>query len=234
LFTITKVTSLDKVFELAGPETTSGRRQLEGPEEVGSLLEVGSNSEDFVDQILDRNDTILAKALLDELVVGQGDALAVDLAVSALVDELADGLEVRLSVGDPWLDDAKHLKGGLGKAHKDTVVDLKETEELEDLTGLGGDLVDTLDTDDKDKLGLGRDVERAIFLGITRDADLLTLCFAVLLHVLFGTLEDDIALLFVLLLPGFSGRGTVLGRLFIGLALLEKSLRDENMLGCGD
>lgn len=51
-----------------------------------------------------------------------------------------------------------------------------------------------LDTDNKDKLGLGRDVEAALLLGLAGEADLLALGIAVLLHVLLGTLEDDIAL----------------------------------------
>lgn len=51
-----------------------------------------------------------------------------------------------------------------------------------------------LDTDNKDKLGLGRDEEAALLLGIAREADLLTLGIAVLLDVLLGTLEDDLAL----------------------------------------
>lgn len=46
-------------------------------------------------------------------------------------------------VGDVWLDETKHLLGGLGDADEDAVVDLEETEELQDLAGLGGDLGDT-------------------------------------------------------------------------------------------
>jgi len=66
---------------------------------------------------------------------------------------------------------------------------------LEDLAGLGGDLVDTLDADDEDELGLGGDVERAILLGETGETDLLALVLTVLLDVLLGTLEDDATLL---------------------------------------
>ena len=48
-------------------------------------------------EVLNAEDVVLAEVLLDDLVVGEGDALLVDLAVSALVDKLADGLEVRLA-----------------------------------------------------------------------------------------------------------------------------------------
>jgi hypothetical protein len=47
-------------------------------------------------------------------------------------------------VGDVWFDETKHLLSGLCDANKDAVVDLEETEELEDLSWLGGDLGDTV------------------------------------------------------------------------------------------
>ena len=92
---------------------------------------------------LNANDSVLSKVLLDDGVGAEGDPLLVDLAVSALVDELADGLEVGLSVGDVGLDKKEHLGGRLGDLDEHTVVDLEETEELQDLAGLGGNVVDT-------------------------------------------------------------------------------------------
>ena len=61
------------------------------------LLEVGANSEDLVHEILNREDVVLAESLFNNLVVGEGNTLLVDLAVAALVDELADGLQVGLA-----------------------------------------------------------------------------------------------------------------------------------------
>ena len=108
------------------------------------MLEVGADGEDLVDQILHADDAVLAEARLDDGIIGEGNALLLDLSVSTLVDELADGLQVGVSVSDPWLDNLEHLEGGLGHADKDTIVDLKETEELENLAGLWCDLVDTV------------------------------------------------------------------------------------------
>lgn len=64
------------------------------------------------------------------------------------------------------------------------------------------DVMDSLplDTDDKDQLVLGRDVEGTILLGQTLKTDLLTLLIAVLLNVLLSTLEDDTTLLLLCLL----------------------------------
>lgn len=143
LLAVAKVTTLDEVLELAGTEATGGVAELEGPQEVGGLLEVGANSEDLVDEILSADDAVLAEAGLNDGVVGQGNTLLLDLSVSALVDELLDGLQVGVTVGDPGLDDLKHLSDGLGDLQEDTVVDLEKTEQLEDLAGLGGHLVDT-------------------------------------------------------------------------------------------
>ena len=191
---VTRVTTLDEVQGLLGRVTTGGVGQLEGPQEVGGLLEVGADGVDLVDEILHADNAELAEGLLDDRVVGQGDALLVDLTVSALVDKLADGLQVGLTVGDVGVDELQHLGGGLGQADKDTVVDLEKTQQLEDLAGLGGNVVDTLDADNEGELGLGGNVERTSGLGLTTETDLITLLGAVLTDVLVGALEDDLAL----------------------------------------
>jgi hypothetical protein len=185
------------VLELAGAETTSGVGELEGPEEVGGLLEVGADSEDLVDEILNTDNAVLAEVLLNNGVVGKGNALLVDLSVTTLVDELLDGLQVGVTVGDPGLDNLEHLGDGLGDLDEDAVVDLEKTEKLEDLAGLRGHLVDTLDTDDEDQVGLSGDESRVLALGNAVKTDLLTLSGAVLLDVLLSTLEDDLTLLLV-------------------------------------
>jgi hypothetical protein len=150
-----------------------------------------------VDDVLHADNTVLAEVLLNNGVVGKGNALLVDLSVSALVDELTDRLEVGVTPGDKGLDDLEHLNGCLGQADEDTVVDLDKTEELEGLALLGVNLVDTLDADHKGKLGLGGNVERTLLLGNTLEADLLALSIAVLLDVRLGALEDDLTLLLV-------------------------------------
>lgn len=197
LLAVAQVTTLDEVLELAGAEATVGVAELEGPQEVGGLLEVGADGVDLVDEVLHADDAELAEVLLDDGVVSERSALLVDLAVSALVDKLLDGLEVGVAVGDPGLDDLDHLGGGLGDLDEDAVVDLEEAQQLEDLARLGRHLVDTLDADQEDQLGLGGDVEGALLLGDARQADLLALLLAVLLDVLLSTLEDGGALLLV-------------------------------------
>lgn len=145
LLPVAHITTLNEVLELAGPEAAGGVAELEGPEEVRGLLEVRPDSVDLVDEILHADDAVLAEVLLDDGVVRQGDALAVDLAIAALVDELPDALEVGVAVGNPRLNSLDHLRRGLGNTDEDAVVDLTEAEKLEDLARLRRDLVDTLE-----------------------------------------------------------------------------------------
>jgi hypothetical protein len=183
LLSIAQVTTLDEVEELPLVEATGWVGQLEWPEEVASLLEVGSDGEDLVDQVLHADDAELAQVVLDQLVVGERNALLVDLAISTLVHELAHGLQVGVAVGNVWIDDCEHLLCGLGETDEDTIVDLEETEKLEDLAGLGSDLVDTLDSEDEDELILVCDVEGTVLLAQASESDLLTLGITVLLDV---------------------------------------------------
>jgi len=186
--------------ELPGSETSSGVAQLEWPEEVACLLKVWSDGGNLVDQVFHADDTEFAQVVFDQLVVSEWNALLVDLAIAALVDELTDGLEIRVAVGDVRVDDGEHFLCGFGQADEDAVIDLQETEELEDLAWFWCDLGDTLDTDDEDQFWLLFDVEGSLLPAQTSQSDLLALGIAVLLDVGLGLLEDDTTLLLVCLL----------------------------------
>ena len=196
LLPITVVTTLNVVQELPRVPSASWVAKLERPQEVACLLEVGANREDLVNEILHTHNAQLAEVFFDDGIVGQGDALLVDLAITALVDKLLNGFQVRLSVSDIWLDNLEHLGSGLCDTDENTVVDLQETHQLHDLARLRGNFVDTFDTDNEQKFWLLRNVKAALLLCNTSKTDLLALCIAILLHILLGTLEDDTALLF--------------------------------------
>lgn len=164
-----------------------------------------------MDQILNANDTSLAKSLLNDGVVTDGDSLLVNLGVSALVDKLADSLKVGVSPGNVRGDDLEHAECGLVELNKHSVIDLAETEELQDFTGLGGKLVDTgtgvssycnklklscvpLDADNKGELGLGRYVKVSGLLGEATKTNLLALHLTVLFDVSLSALEDHATL----------------------------------------
>ena len=50
-------------------ESSSWGSELEGPDEVVGLLEVGYAGVDLVDQILNTDDSVLSEVLLDDCVV---------------------------------------------------------------------------------------------------------------------------------------------------------------------
>lgn len=183
LLSVTKITTLNKVLEFAGSEATCRVGQLERPQEVAGLLEIGSDGVDLMDQVFHADNAIFAKIVLDQLVVCQGNSLFVDLSITTLVDELSHRLEVGVSVGDVGVDDCQHLLRGLGQSDEDAVVDLKKSEKLEDLSRLGSHLVDTLNSNDEDKLVLLLDIEVSILSAQPGKSDLLAFLVSIFLDV---------------------------------------------------
>lgn len=90
-FSVTPVTTSVEGLSLR-VVSSSGGSQLESPQEVVGFLEVGSKGDDFVDQIFDAVNTVFAKSLFNDVVVGQGDSLSVVSSITSLVDQFADGL----------------------------------------------------------------------------------------------------------------------------------------------
>ena len=133
------------MLEFPCPESTSRVAQLEWPQKITGLLEVRPHNNDLMDQVFHADDAKFAQLLLDDLVIGEGNALLVDLSVAALIDEVADGFDTGVAVGDVGLDYFEHFGGGFGEFDEDAVVDLEKAEELEDLAGFGGDFVDTVE-----------------------------------------------------------------------------------------
>jgi hypothetical protein len=77
VFTVTKITSFNKVLELALAETSSWVGELEWPEEVIDLLEVGANGVDLVNNVFNANNAILSKRFLNDGVVSERNTLLV-------------------------------------------------------------------------------------------------------------------------------------------------------------
>lgn len=201
LLSVTSRTTLDEVLELSwNTPTTRWVGQLEWPQEVVSLLEVWTNGVDLVDQILNGDDTELTKSSLDDGVLRQWDSLLVDLTVTSLVDQLLDGRKGWVTVSNVWLNKLQELGGSLGELDKDTSVDLQQSQQLQNLSWLWSNLVDTLDSDNKDELWLSLNVVRTSSLSLTLSVDDSTLSLVVLLLVSSSSLKDSLTLLLVGLL----------------------------------
>ncbi len=142
-----------------GSESSSGSTKLEGPQEVVSFLEVGSNTVDLVNKVLDGADIVLAKGLIDQGVGGKRNTLLVDLAVTSLENKFADGLAGGISEGDVGFNSPEHVGGGFVDSNEDSIVELSESEEPHDANDFGVELVNTSDPDNKGQFRLGRDVD---------------------------------------------------------------------------
>jgi len=73
-----------------GNEAASWWVELEWPEEVVGFLEVSTAGGDFVDQIFETDETLLAEVVFDDFVVDQWESLSVGFAVTSLVDQFSD------------------------------------------------------------------------------------------------------------------------------------------------
>jgi hypothetical protein len=115
--------------------------------------------------------------------------LLVDLGISTLVDQTTDGLQVGVTISNIRLDQLKHLRGSLVKTNKNTVVDLQKTEQLKNLTRLGGNVVDTTNTNNKDELLLSGNIVVTFSLGLTTKTDFVKSSSLVFSIMLSSTLE---------------------------------------------
>jgi len=134
-FSVTPVSALLEGMSLV-VESTLGGAELERPKEVVSLLEVRSDSVDFVDQIFNTDDAVLTKGLLNDFIGSEGNSLLVDLTVSSLVDHVGDGVSSGVAESDIRFDLLDHVKSSSVNSDEDTVVDLSKSEQLEDLSDL--------------------------------------------------------------------------------------------------
>jgi len=222
LLAVSEVAALGEVIGFLPPSAASVV-QLEVPQEIVGDFEVRSDGEDLVNQVLDADDAELAEPLLDD-VVGEGASPTLKLSVAALVDELADRLEVGVTPGDVGIGDAQHAQRRLIQLHEGRVVDLTQTEELQHLSDSWVKSVDTSDSHDDGQLGLGGNVEVAVFAGISGQTEFLGLCRLVLLGVSLGLLENGDTLSLGRLLLEESRFELICAELSARLPLLQERL----------
>ena len=92
-----------------GSKASSGSSEFEWPEEVIGLLEVRSDSVDFIDEIFNSVDSNLSKSLFNDGIIGERSSLFVDLAISSLKDEFSDGFPGWVSEGNIRLNSSDEI-----------------------------------------------------------------------------------------------------------------------------
>jgi len=217
------VSSLDKVVGLVA-HTSECVAQFEGPQEVVGFLEVWSDCVDLVDEVFNADDVKFAEVVFDDLVVSDWDALVVHLSISSLEHQFLDALQVGVSPGNVRLDKSEHVKGRLVQLDEDAVVDLTKTQKLESFLHLGADLVDTTDTDDESKFGLGWNVEVVLGFGDSLVSDLVLVHGIVFLGIFLSTFEDYLPLFLQCLLLGNHCGGSLCLHFSLGGELLLEGL----------
>jgi len=88
-------------------------RYLEGPEEVGCVLEVLPHGEDLMNQILHTDEVFLSQRLFNDRVGGEWGPAVIHLGKSSLVNQLTNALLIRVSPCNVGLTDSEHVNCGL-------------------------------------------------------------------------------------------------------------------------
>ncbi len=178
-------TSLMESMSLSD-EATSRGSELERPEESVHFLEMGTNGVNLVDDILGAVDAQMTEILRNQTVVGQGDSGSVDLEISSLVHELAHSGQRRVSESNIWSDSSEHLGNWTIDLQENTIMELLQSEELQDLSWLRSHLVNTDQSGDEQELGLGLNKEVTAFSCLAAESDEVGLTGSVLFQVLDG------------------------------------------------
>ena len=232
LLAVTRHATFDVVISLFG-HPTQRRGQLHRPQEVRALLEVRANGVNLVNQIFDANDTLIAQHLLHHAVIRQRNSLLVNLTVTSLVNQIFHRLQVRVTPHDVRLNLSQSVHRGFVHLHEDAVVNLSQSQQLQNVPRLRVHVVQTSQSHDKDQLLFRFDVEAALSSGFSLQANQILLLGFVLLHVLFGALEH----LFALLLLGLLGLGGVFGflsgPLLVAFAAFENGFWSGNLFCLG-
>ncbi len=158
------------VQHLAGKSTLGGG-QLNRPQEVGNSLELSTNGENLVNNILNALESLLSKSSLNNSVGTDWQSLARHLAETSLVDDVLDRLKAGVTVSDEGLDQSEHFDGGGIDTDEDTIVELSKSQQLQDLLHLRRDSDDTADTDNEDQLLLRSNEDLVIGLGVSAVVD---------------------------------------------------------------
>jgi len=97
-----------------------------------------------MDEILNTGDSVFTEFSLNDGVISDWKSSSLDLTATSLVDEFADGLSGWITVGNEWLDHLDHVPCGFVKLDENGVVQLSQSEELQDFLWLWGKLSDTI------------------------------------------------------------------------------------------
>jgi hypothetical protein len=206
--------------------SSSGGVQLERPQEVIGCSERASDGVDFVDQILNADDVVFLESSLNDSIVSDSNSIVSLFGESTLVDQFPHGLEAGGSVSHIRLDEFQHLAGSLVDSNEYGIVDLTESEQLQDLAGLGVQVVDTSNSNNQNELGFRLNEEGVIPFGSSSHLNERLLFSSVLGNILLSSTEK---LSFLEFSSINQGLGSVFGvevTLLTSLSLFQQNFRN--------
>ena len=124
-------------------KSTEWGGKFEWPQEVVGFLEFWSTGDNFMDEVLNASNTVFTEFTFNDAVVGKRKSSSLDFTASSFVDEFADSLSGWISVGNEWLNHLDHVPCGFVEFDENGVVELSQSEELEDFLWLWSKLSDT-------------------------------------------------------------------------------------------
>lgn len=112
-----------------------------------------------MNKILNAIDSVLSKLSCNDAIISKWKSASVDLTVSSLVNKLGDGSSGWEAVRDEWLNHFDHIPGGFVKLDENTIVQLSQSKEVQDLLWLWCKLIDTSDSDNESNFWLTFNIE---------------------------------------------------------------------------
>jgi len=125
-------------------KSTEWGRKFEWPQEVVGFLEFWSAGDNLVDEVLNAGNSVFTEFSFNDAVVSNWKSSSLDFTATSLVDKLRDGLSGWITISDEWFDHLDHVNGGFVQFDENGVVQLSQSEELQDFLWLWGKLSDTI------------------------------------------------------------------------------------------
>jgi len=229
VFSVTSISSLLEMNDFLFV-TTSGRAQFERPQKLVHGFKVLADNEDLMNNVLNAENAFAAKFFFDDGVVRDGNALMVDFGESSFVDQLSHCLQIRCSVSDVRFNEFEHFLSGGVQTDENGVVDLSQSQQLQDLSRFGIHSVDTSDTNNKSEFGFGFNIEVSGNSGSSSQFDQRSLSVSVLFHIVLCSLEDHFSLVSATLFDKLGSLDLFGLDLLSGLSLLKDRFWNWDLL----
>lgn len=156
-------------------ESFLGAVQFEGPQEIVGFLKVSAACVDFINQVLHAHDSLLLEALFHDLVVSERNSVSIDLSKPSFVDQIGDRLSsgvpnwvsvFPLPIGDMGLHESDHIHGCFVDLHEGCVVELPQSQELQDSSCFGVLFLRSGDSNHQGDLWFGFNVDVSVLPGL--------------------------------------------------------------------